>query len=158
MRILWVKAGGLVPLDTGGKIRSYHILKELARRHQVTLYTYYGEHPNDAHRTLDGLFEQVVCRPLRIAAAHGFRDCAKYARLFLSPYPHIMSRYYSAGVATEVRELARSGNYDVIVCDFLVPGRVIPWDDSAPKVLFAHNVEARIYRRQSEAARNPVTK
>ena len=151
MRILWVKAGGLVPLDTGGKIRSYHILKGLARRHPVTLYTYYREHPNDAHHKLDGLFARVVRRPLRIAAARGFRDCANYVRLFLSSYPHIMSRYYRAEIAAEVRELARSGKYDVIVCDFLVPGRVIPWDDPAPKVLFAHNVEARIYRRQSEA-------
>lgn len=33
MKILWVKAGGLAPQDTGGKIRSFHILKELARKH-----------------------------------------------------------------------------------------------------------------------------
>jgi polysaccharide biosynthesis protein PslH len=158
MRILWVKAGGLVPLDSGGKIRSYNILKELARRHQVTLYTYYREHPNDAHHKLDGLFDQVVRRPLKIAAARGFRDCANYARLFLSAYPHIMSRYYSAGVATEVRELARAGEYDVIVGDFLVPCRVIPWDNPAAKVLFAHNVEAQIYRRQYQEACNPLLK
>ena len=37
MRILWVKAGGIVPADTGGRIRSLHILKELARRHSVYL-------------------------------------------------------------------------------------------------------------------------
>jgi sugar transferase (PEP-CTERM/EpsH1 system associated) len=158
MRILWVKAGGLVPLDSGGKIRSYHILKGLARRHQVTLYTYYREHPNDAHHTLDGLFARVLCRPLRIATPRGFRDCANYVRLFFSSYPHTMSRYYRAEVAAEVRELARSGKYDVIVCDFLVPGRVIPWDDSASKVFFAHNVEALIYRRQYKAARHPITK
>ena len=36
MKILWVKAGGLVPPDTGGKIRSYNILRELARQHSVT--------------------------------------------------------------------------------------------------------------------------
>ena len=35
MKILWVKVGGLVPLDTGGKIRSFNILRELARRHDV---------------------------------------------------------------------------------------------------------------------------
>jgi hypothetical protein len=28
MKILWVKAGGLVPPDTGGKIRSYNILRD----------------------------------------------------------------------------------------------------------------------------------
>ena len=37
VRILWVKAGKLLPVDTGGKIRSFNILKQLAVRHDVTL-------------------------------------------------------------------------------------------------------------------------
>ena len=47
MKIIWVKAGGLVPLDAGGKIRSYHIAKELAKIHEDTLFTFYVEEPND---------------------------------------------------------------------------------------------------------------
>ena len=42
MRMLWVKAGKLLPVDTGGKIRSYNILRELAANHDLTLLTYYG--------------------------------------------------------------------------------------------------------------------
>src|SRR4029078_2532742 len=42
MRILWVKAGKLLPVDTGGKIRSYNILRQLAERNEVTLLSYYG--------------------------------------------------------------------------------------------------------------------
>src|SRR4029077_19258081 len=42
MKILWVKAGKLLPVDTGGKIRSYNILRHLARNHEVTLLSYYG--------------------------------------------------------------------------------------------------------------------
>jgi hypothetical protein len=30
MRVLWVKAGGVLPADSGGRIRSLCILKELA--------------------------------------------------------------------------------------------------------------------------------
>ena len=41
MKLLWVKAGGLLPPDMGGKIRSYNILKQLARRHEITLFTFY---------------------------------------------------------------------------------------------------------------------
>ena len=40
MKILWVKAGKLLPVDTGGKIRSYNILKRLAARHDLTLISY----------------------------------------------------------------------------------------------------------------------
>src|ERR1700678_1182934 len=42
VRILWVKAGKLLPVDTGGKNRSYNVLKHLARAHQVTLLNHYG--------------------------------------------------------------------------------------------------------------------
>ena len=42
MRILWVKAGKLLPVDTGGKIRSSNILRKLARNNPVTTLSYYG--------------------------------------------------------------------------------------------------------------------
>ena len=44
MKILWVKAGGLVPPDTGGKIRSYNILRQLAKHHEVTFFSFYAAH------------------------------------------------------------------------------------------------------------------
>ena len=42
MRILWVKPGGLWPLDTGGRLRSFHLVAELSRRHRMTLLTTHG--------------------------------------------------------------------------------------------------------------------
>jgi hypothetical protein len=40
--VLWVKAGKLLPVDTGGKIRSYNILRCLASENDVTLLSYCG--------------------------------------------------------------------------------------------------------------------
>jgi hypothetical protein len=42
MKILWAKAGGLVPLDSSGKIRSYNILREPARQNSVTFISFYS--------------------------------------------------------------------------------------------------------------------
>ncbi|MGA9977852.1 MAG: hypothetical protein WBQ08_04400, partial [Candidatus Sulfotelmatobacter sp.] len=42
MRILWLKPNRLLPVRNGGNIRSYHILRQLASRHEVTLLSYYG--------------------------------------------------------------------------------------------------------------------
>ena len=42
MHFLWIKPGGLWPLNTGGRLRSYNMLAELARRHEVTLLTTHG--------------------------------------------------------------------------------------------------------------------
>ena len=74
MKILWVKAGGLVPLDVGGRIRSFHILRELARRHQITLFTFYPAQANDRHQELAKVFYRVVCQPLEIPSTRSFAD------------------------------------------------------------------------------------
>ena len=42
MKVLWVKAGKLRPVDTGGRIRCYNILRHLVKKHKVTLLSYYG--------------------------------------------------------------------------------------------------------------------
>ena len=39
LRILWLKTGPLHPLDTGGKLRTYHLLRELNRRHEITYFS-----------------------------------------------------------------------------------------------------------------------
>ncbi|MCW5982836.1 MAG: hypothetical protein KIT09_32400 [Bryobacteraceae bacterium] len=52
MKILWTKAGGVLPLDTGGRIRSFQTLKELARRHEITLHVFYEQFAGDEHASL----------------------------------------------------------------------------------------------------------
>ena len=49
MQILWVKAGKLLPVDTGGKIRSFNLLRQLSLRNEVTLLSYYGGVPDRAY-------------------------------------------------------------------------------------------------------------
>ena len=56
MKILWVKAGGLVPPDTGGKIRSYNILRELSRAHSVTFFTFYAALVGLANLAVDVIY------------------------------------------------------------------------------------------------------
>ena len=40
MRILWVKIGGLWPTNTGGRLRSFNILQELAREHEISVFIF----------------------------------------------------------------------------------------------------------------------
>lgn len=158
MRILWVKAGGLVPLDTGGKIRSYHMLRELARAHEVTLFTFYGAHDDDVHAQLRDLFRQIVCVPLSLPSVTGIGQYLHYARHVFSSQPYTIAKFCRPEVADKLRRLLKSEAYDVIVCDFAASGGVIPWDHPCPKVLFTHNVEALIWRRHFRIARNPLWK
>lgn len=158
MKILWVKAGGLVPPDIGGKIRSYQILKELAKTHQVTVFTFYAEHADDEHPHLEQEFEKAICVPLHIATDRGLGEMATFARNTFSSWPHTVSKYCLPEVRTRLRHLLAQDTYDVIICDFVVAAGAIPWDVDCPKVIFTHNVEALIWKRHYEVSRNPLWK
>lgn len=158
MKILWVKSGGLVPLDTGGKIRSFNLLKELARKHEVALFTFYGAHTGDAHPQLKKYFADVVCLPMRLPATRGLGEAVRYALNLVSLQPYSMAKYGRAFVRRALRRLLKEQSFDVLLCDFLLTAAVIPWDIHCPKVIFAHNVEAQIWERHYRLARNPIWK
>jgi len=154
MKILWVKAGGLVPPDTGGKIRSYNILRQLAKHHAVTFFTFYAVHENDAHAELSQLFQEVIQIPLDLPAAKSAREFLGYAVHLFSREPYTLTKFCRSAVRKRLCALLRKTTYDVILCDFLFAAGAIPWDWPCPKVLFAHNVEAIIWKRHYEVARN----
>jgi sugar transferase (PEP-CTERM/EpsH1 system associated) len=158
MRILWVKAGGLVPPDTGGKIRSYNILSELARKHSVTCFLFYATHENDVHSELETLFDQSICIPLDLPRPKSFGELCDYGAHLFSRTPYNIRKFCRPRVRQELRRLLHQAGFDVIVCDFLVAAGVIPWDSPTPKVIFTHNVEAMIWRRHYEVASNPLWK
>src|ERR1700731_686446 len=135
MRILWVKAGGIVPADTGGRIRSLHILKELARLHSVTLFTYYAEHPGDQHGDLRG-FAEVVAVPIALAPGRTLLDYLRYTRAVLSAEPYSMQviggesggrlRSFDANsIRRRLAHLIARGKFDVLICDFIYPAGLI---------------------------------
>lgn len=158
MKILWAKSSGLVPLTHGGRIRSYHLARELARRHEVTLFTFYAAEPEDLHPTLQSIFSHVICIPLDIAEAQSLPDLLRYAGNLFSLKPYSAAKYCRSAVARQLHELVSRERYDVIICDFLLTAAVLPWSDPTPKVLFTHNIEARIWERHYRTSRNPIWK
>jgi polysaccharide biosynthesis protein PslH len=156
MKILWVKAGGLVPPDTGGKIRSYNILREIARQHSVTFFSFYSAHGKDLHPELSSLFDRVVCMPLTLPAPKSAAEIRDYGTRLFSSEPYGITKYCRPQVRRALQALLRQETYDVILCDFIAAAGVIPWDCPTAKVLFTHNVEATIWRRHYEVAGNPI--
>jgi sugar transferase (PEP-CTERM/EpsH1 system associated) len=154
MKIAWVKAGGLVPLDSGGKLRSFHIAKELARLHEVTLFTFYAEEENDEHPTVAPLFHKVVTHPMKIRSGRGIGEALRYLATYFSSLPYVVAKYYHPDVARHLRTVLAADKYDVIICDFLTPAPVIPFDWGIPVVVFTHNVEAMIWKRHWDVAEN----
>ena len=158
MKILWVKAGGLVPPDTGGKIRSYSILRELARQHSVTFFSFYPAHDGDQHPSLTGLFDRVICVPLSLPEAKSRAEMGDYVLRLFSSEPYGITKYCRPEVRRRLLLVLKEETYDIILCDFMAAAGVIPWDWPTPKVLFTHNVEGTIWRRHYEVAASPLWK
>ncbi len=158
MKILWVKAGGLVPPDSGGKIRSFNLLRELARQHSVTFFSFHAAQDNDAHRDLEKMFDRVICVSLKLPEPKSLAEFFEYSSSLLSRQPYSLTKYCRAEAQSRLQALLKQETYDVILCDFMAAAGVIPWDWPTPKVLFTHNVEAAIWRRHYQVATNPLWK
>ena len=157
MRILWVKADKLLPVENGGNIRTYHVLRYLSARHELTFYSYYGGAP-DPHYERE-LQQQL---PGAVAVSTGKRELAGAARgldylahLRAEP-PYAVSRFAHAPVQKQLQTWFRERRFDVAVCDFLDAAVNFPGSLSIPSVLFQHNVESEIWRRHAATAGNPA--
>jgi len=155
MRILWVKAGKLLPVDTGGKIRSYNLLRHLAERHDVTLLSYYGGkrdtwYEGETQKQFPGAVTLATTAPEGASAI-----ALHYARHALTPAPYAVTKFTSPHVSRLISEWYREQRFDVAVCDFLSASLNFPKTLSIPSVLFQHNVESVLWRRQAAHEPNP---
>ncbi len=148
MRILWVKVGGLWPVNTGGRRRSFQILAELARRHRVVLLTTHGpgEDPLPLASALAEC-EAVHAVPYSIPKSGSARFAASLIRSWLSPYPVDLWKCRVPALRDRARQVLASREVDVCVADFLAATPNLPAEARAPVVLFEHNVEHLIWKR-----------
>lgn len=158
MKILWVKSGGLLPLDAGGKTRSFNILRELARRNETSLFTFYPYIADDQHRQLKQFLAQLIALPLQIPAPGSVGDYWAYGRNLFSRRPYSVAKDCLPAVARELFDHLRTNAYDVLVCDYVHTAGVLPESPPCPVVVFTHNVEAQIWQRHYQVSRNPIWK
>lgn len=152
MRILWVKLGGLWPTNTGGRLRSFNILAELAREHAVTVLTTHlpGEDGAALGRQLPQCRE-VVSFPFAAPKWRDPRFPAALARSWLSPLPVDVWKHRVPALRRDVARRFASGEVDLCVADFIFAAPNVPLDTAVPVVFFAHNVEYQILQRLAAA-------
>lgn len=157
LRILWVKAGKLLPVDTGGKIRSYNILRHLARNHEVTFLSYYGAQRDPAY---ESEIQRELPRAHTVYAASldgsAFAQSLDYARRLFHPAPFAVSKFTHGAVQRIVTSRLREDKFDVAVCDFLSASLNFPDNLVTPTVLFQHNVESALWQRMASTETSPA--
>ncbi|HZP17310.1 MAG TPA: glycosyltransferase family 4 protein [Terriglobales bacterium] len=157
MKILWVKANKLLPVHSGGDIRSYNIARHMARQHSLTFLSYYdGERDPDYERELAGKFTGAVSISTGKEQPSAVARVLDYVRHLPSSRPYAVERFASPEVRSRLSEWFAQRAFDVAICDFLDAAVNFPGDLPIPTVLFQHNVESEIWRRHAETEANPV--
>ncbi len=156
MKILWVKAGKLLPVDTGGKIRSYNILRHLAKEHEVTLLSYYGGSRDSDYETAIAQRLPGAQTMFTGAPEGALAQSLDYILRLPSAAPYAVRKFTDAQVRKEVARRLSDGSLDVAVCDFLSASLNFPEALPAPVVLFQHNVETMLWRRMATTEKTPL--
>jgi len=157
LRILWVKVGGLWPLNSGGRLRSFHIISELSRHHEVTVLT--THEPEEDGQELARHLPRcalVTSVPHALAKRGGIGFLWALTRSWLTPLPVSVYKCRSAALAAEVVRVSAGGHFDMCVTDFLYAVPNVALEGTTPVVLFEHNVEYVIWRRTSANSTNPL--
>lgn len=154
MNILWLKTELLHPVDKGGKIRTYNMLKELKRDHQITYLTLDEDASEDAVAAADEYCHELIRIPHagRAKFTPGF-----YSDLLFnipSELPYAIAKYKSTEMRNRIKERLSRGDVDVLICDFLTPAVNLDFSFDCPAVLFQHNVEAMIWKRHYQVQKH----
>jgi glycosyltransferase involved in cell wall biosynthesis len=159
VKILWLKTELLHPIDKGGKIRTYQMLKELKKNHYITYLTLDdGSAEINALEKSSEYAHETVTIPHRTTAKFSAKFYYELANNLASRLPYFMQKYVSKAMLKEVKKLAKRESFDVVVCDFLMPAVNMPEKLEIPTILFQHNVEAMIWRRHYEVQTNRLKK
>jgi sugar transferase (PEP-CTERM/EpsH1 system associated) len=151
MNILWLKTELLHPVDKGGKIRSYNMLKALKRNCRITYLTLDDGTADSTARELASEYcHDLVCVPHRRREKFTTGFYVELALNLASDLPYAIKKYESPEMRQELVRLLAAQRIDVLVCDFLAPAVNVPPNLNCTTVLFQHNVEAMIWKRHYE--------
>jgi glycosyltransferase involved in cell wall biosynthesis len=153
MRILWIKPGGLWPLTAGGRLRSFHIVRELSQRSPVTVLTTHapGDDPGELAAQLPRCEVRSFLHAPPKAGSAAF--VPSLLRSWTSSLPVDLWRWRVPALRRAAGEAL--GAHDVCVADFLTAVPNVPLGGARPVVLFEHNVEHLIWRRLAAIETRP---
>ncbi len=139
MKILFVPAVLPYPLTSGGQIRIYNLLKQLAKKHAITLVSFIREEGERAHRS-----ELGFCRDVVMVMRGGGWQAKYVARAATSSYPLLLATYDNARMRSVIADLLARKHFDLLHLEpfYVWPG--VP-QTRLPVVVSEHNIEYTVY-------------
>lgn len=148
MKILMLTPYLPYPLLSGGQIRTYNLLKKLANKHEVTLFSLIKDH--DEKKYIPEL--EKYCKLVRV-----FKRSTKpftlknIFRTAFSSYPFLVIRNHAPQIITAVEEELKENKYDLIHAETFYMMPHIP-KTSIPTILVEQTIEYLGYESYAKKA------
>ena len=161
MNILFLSTRSPYPLISGHSLRTYHILKGAAQKHNVTFVTFVQLPEHELKReNLDHL--RSFCKavyPFDIPTDLSRITFAKmlFVNLF-SSLPFVAQKYNAPLMREKIREIIQREHIDLVHVDMLPLTAYINEFKNLAKILVNHNVESVRLYRWFKTEPNPVKK
>jgi len=140
MNVLFIAPRLPLPADTGGKIRTLNILKQLSLKADVHLVCYtFDVRDKDLSAELENDGISVTLVPHKEPST-----IQKITQVLSNPLPVSMVKYYTEDMETILTELNETNHFDMIHIDHLHMAHYRHCFNGVPCVMDEHNVEYKI--------------
>jgi len=150
MRILWINTELLHPIDKGGKIRSYQMLKRIKDQHAITYLSFATSSSKEPFERSSEYCDRLITVPRHERPKAGLRFYGELALSVGSSLPYAIHKYRSRAMRAAIQKELQHYNYKIVVCDFLASAINLPSNTRSASLLFQHNVESTIWQRHFE--------
>jgi sugar transferase (PEP-CTERM/EpsH1 system associated) len=153
MRIAFVTVRVPYPENSGGRIRTFQLLRHVSQAHQVTLVTAVeGPEEVRAAATLQERIPQLAIRAVEVPPRNAFSRRLWRALIgLLDPLPYTWAAYRHRRFITNLREVLAEQPYDLLHCDHVqIAHAVLAVSPTPPRLLNAHNVDSLLIRRLAD--------
>lgn len=155
MKVLFIAPRMPLPADTGGKIRTLNILKQIAKSNKVVLVCYSFE-ADDAQYQKELESSGIECHMVPMKDTPVWQ---KVLNVLFSSAPHSIAKYRTSAMQRKINELLDGGSFDAVHIDHLHMAYYGPGKRSKIlSVLDEHNVEYKILERCSKVEKSWVKK
>jgi glycosyltransferase involved in cell wall biosynthesis len=142
MKILMLTPYLPYPLHSGGQIRSYNLLKNLAQKHDITLFSFIR---SSAEKKYIKELQQF-CTHVQVFKRRQAWDIRNILLSGFTPFPFLVSIYLSGQFKAAIAQELSSGNYDLIHAETFYVMPNLPTSINTPVLLVEQTIEYLVYQ------------
>ena len=141
------------PPSSGGQIRSYNLIKQLSKKHEITLFCYIRS--QEEEKFIPELTK--YCKKIKVFMRRKAWHPLNVLLAGLSPYPFLVCIYLSQSFRQAVTEEIAGGSYDMIHAETFYVMTNIP-QTRTPILLVEQTIEYLVYKHYVQSLKNVFVK